>query len=203
LDGQNSDLAVIKVDKGIVDLKPVELADSNKLKVGNLVMAIGNPFGLEGSYSVGIVSALGRTLPVDSGSSSGSYSIPDIIQTDATINPGNSGGVLVNTSGQVVGVPTAIESPVRANAGVGFAVPSAILQKVVPALIQDGKYSYTYLGLSGGTLTSDLAKAMGLKETQRVFRQFDQSEHPADKAGLIAVQKRQKSMASKLRSAAM
>jgi len=190
---KNSDLAVIKVDKGIVDLKPVELADSNKLKVGNLVMAIGNPFGLEGSYSVGIVSALGRTLPVDSGSSSGSYSIPDIIQTDATINPGNSGGVLVNTSGQVIGVPTAIESPVRANAGVGFAVPSAILQKVVPALIQDGKYSYTYLGLSGGTLTSDLAKAMGLKETQRgILVNSINPNTPADKAGLIGSTKETK-----------
>ena len=190
---RNSDLAVVKVEKGIVDLEPVELADSNKLKVGNLVMAIGNPFGLEGSYSVGIVSALGRTLAVDGGSISGSYSIPDIIQTDATINPGNSGGVLVNSSGQVVGVPTAIESPVRANAGVGFAVPSAILQKVVPALIQDGKYEYTYLGLSGGTLTSDLAKAMGLKETQRgILVNSINPNTPADKAGLVGSTKETK-----------
>lgn len=132
---KNSDLAVVQVEKGVVGLNPVELADSNKLKVGNLVMAIGNPFGLEGSFSVGVVSALGRTLSVDERTSNGTYSIPDIIQTDAPINPGNSGGVLVNSKGQVIGVTTAIESPVRANAGIGFAVPSAIIQKVVPALI--------------------------------------------------------------------
>ncbi len=145
---KNSDLAVIQVEKGSIELKPVELADSNKLKVGNLVMAIGNPFGLEGSFSVGVISALGRSLPVDENfgtSSNASYTIPDVIQTDAPINPGNSGGVLVNTRGQVIGVTTAIESPIRANAGVGFAVPSAIIQKVVPALIQDGKFFYTYL----------------------------------------------------------
>ncbi len=182
---KNSDLAVVKVEKGTVDLKPVEMADSNKLKVGNLVMAIGNPFGLEGSFSVGVISALGRSLPVDGSTASGSYTIPDVIQTDAPINPGNSGGVLVNTHGQVIGVTTAIESPVRANAGIGFAVPSAIIQKVIPALIQDGKFSYTYLGLSGGTLTSDLAKAMGLKETQRgILVNAINPNTPADKAGL-------------------
>lgn len=182
---KNSDLAVVKVDKGIVDLQPIELADSTKLKVGSLVMAIGNPFGLEGSFSVGVVSALGRSLTVEGGLLTGSFSIPDIIQTDAPINPGNSGGVLVNTKGQVVGVPTAIESPVRANAGVGFAVPSALVQKVVPALIQDGKYYYTYLGLSGGTLTSDMARAMDLKETQRgILVNTINPNTPADKAGL-------------------
>ncbi len=182
---KNSDLAVVQVEKGKVDLKPVEMADSNKLKVGNLVMAIGNPFGLEGSYSVGVISALGRSLPVESGSGSATYSIPDVIQTDAPINPGNSGGVLVNVKGQVIGVTTAIESPIRANAGIGFAVPSAIIQKVIPALIQDGKYSYTYLGLSGGTLTSDLAKAMDLKETQRgILVNSISPNTPADKAGL-------------------
>jgi len=182
---KNSDLAVIQIDKTKIDLKPVELADSNKLKVGNLVVAIGNPFGLEGSFSVGVVSALGRTLPVESGVGGQSYSIPDVIQTDAPINPGNSGGVLVNSRGQVVGVPTAIESPVRANAGIGFAVPSAILQKVIPSLIQDGKYSYTYLGISGGSLTSDLAKAMGLKESQRgILVNAANPNTPADKAGL-------------------
>jgi serine protease Do len=190
---KNSDLAVVKVDKGVLDLKPVELADSNKLKVGNLVMAIGNPFGLGSSYSVGVVSALGRTLAVDQTATTGSYSIPDIIQTDATINPGNSGGVLVNSKGQVEGVTTAIESPVRASSGVGFAVPSAIIQKVVPALIQNGKYDYTYLGLSGGTLTSDLAKAMGLKETQRgILVNSINPNTPADKAGLVGSSKETK-----------
>jgi S1-C subfamily serine protease len=182
---RNSDLAVIQIDKTKVDLKPVELADSNKLKVGNLVMAIGNPFGLEGSFSVGVVSALNRSLPVDGGLGGQSYSIPDVIQTDAPINPGNSGGVLVNTRGQVVGVPTAIESPVRANAGIGFAVPSAILQRVIPALIQDGKFTYTYLGISGGTISSEVAVAMGLEENQRgILVNTVNPNTPADKAGL-------------------
>lgn len=182
---RNSDLAVVQIDKTRVDLKPVELADSNKLKVGNLVIAIGNPFGLQGSFSVGVVSALGRSLPVDGRLGGQSYSIPDVIQTDAPINPGNSGGVLVNTRGQVVGVPTAIESPVRANAGIGFAVPSAILQRVIPALIQDGKFTYTYLGISGGTISSEVALAMGLEESQRgILVNAVNPNTPADKAGL-------------------
>ncbi len=163
-----SDLAVIKVDASADLLHPVQVADSTQVKVGELAIAIGNPFGLEGTMTVGIISALGRTLPASDGSTTGpAYSIPDVIQTDAPINPGNSGGVLVNDLGQVVGVTAAIESPVRANAGIGFAIPSAIVSKVVPALIEKGSYEHPYLGISGGNLTRDIAKAMGLTETQR------------------------------------
>jgi S1-C subfamily serine protease len=164
----NSDLAVLKVDVDSEDLFPVKLADSTEVKVGQLVAAIGNPFGLEGSMTVGFVSALGRSLPVGSSNMlAATYTIPDIIQTDAPINPGNSGGVLVDADGYVVGVPTAIESPVRANAGIGFAVPSAIVQKIVPALIENGAYAHPWLGISGTSLTSQEAKALDMDADQR------------------------------------
>jgi S1-C subfamily serine protease len=143
--------------------------------------------------TVGFVSALGRSLPVAAGGMPGSnllaptYTIPDIIQTDAPINPGNSGGVLVNDEGLVIGVPTAIESPVRANAGIGFAVPSIIVQKVVPALIEDGAYEHTWLGISGTSLDSELAGAMDLDAEQRGVLVVEVvSGSPASEAGLRA-----------------
>jgi serine protease Do len=184
----NSDLAVIKVDLPSEKLNPVQLADSTQVKVGQLAVAIGNPFGLEGTMTVGFVSALGRSLPVASSSTlAASYTIPDIIQTDAPINPGNSGGVLVNDEGLVIGVPTAIESPVQANAGIGFAVPSAIVQKVVPVLIKDGTYEHPWLGISGTSLTSELAEAMDLEAEQRGVLVVDVTPgSPAGEAGLQA-----------------
>lgn len=186
----DSDLAVLKVDVPAERLQPVELADSTQVKVGQLAVAIGNPFTLENTMTVGFVSAMGRQLPVSAGDPSGlgqapTYTIPDIIQTDAPINPGNSGGVLVNDQGQVIGVTAAIESPVRANAGIGFAIPSAIVQKVIPALIKSGHYEHPWLGLSGTTLSPDLAKAMNLKTDQRGALVIDVTPgSPADQAGL-------------------
>lgn len=163
-----SDLAVIKVEGAPDLLHPVQMADSKQVKVGELAIAIGNPFGLEGTMTVGIVSALGRTLPASSGVISGPvYSIPDIIQTDAPINPGNSGGVLVNDQGQVFGVTAAIESSVNSNAGIGFAIPSAIVSQVVPSLIQTGSYAHPYLGITGTNLTPDMTSAMNLHVGQR------------------------------------
>ena len=147
---------MIKVDASKADLRPITLADSTQLRVGQFAVAIGNPFGLEGSMSFGIVSALGRSLPTSSsaaGHGRPSYTIPDIIQTDAPVNPGNSGGVLLDLQGNLIGVPTAIESPVRGSSGVGFAVPSVIVQKVVPELIENGIFEHPYIGISGGTLT--------------------------------------------------
>src|SRR5689334_5898050 len=157
----DSDLAVIKVDVSADKLHPVQMADSKGIQVGQLAIAIGNPFGLEGSMTTGIISAVGRSLPADE-TAVQSYTIPDIIQTDAPINPGNSGGILIDAQGQVLGVTSAIESPVRASAGVGFAIPSAIVNNVVPALIKDGKYVHSWLGISGTSLSPDLAKAMNL-----------------------------------------
>jgi len=182
----DSDLAVIKVEVPADQLQPVQLVDSSDVRVGQLAVAIGNPFGLAGTMTVGFVSALGRSLPVDSGNSMGPfYSIPDIIQTDAPINPGNSGGVLVNDEGQIIGVPVAIESQTGQNAGIGFAVPSAIVQRVVPALIQDGSVQHPWLGISGTTLTSELAQAMDLGAKQRgVLVGEVTSGSPADEAGL-------------------
>ena len=181
-----SDLAVIKVEGAPDLLHPVQLANSSQVKVGGLAIAIGNPYGLEGTMTVGIISALGRTLPANDGTTLGPvYSIPDIIQTDAPINPGNSGGVLVDETGRVVGVTAAIESTSNANAGIGFAIPSAIVSKVVPALIESGKYEHPYLGISGTDLTTDMVAAMGLHVGQRGVLVVSATEDgPAAKAGL-------------------
>lgn len=185
----NSDLAVLKVDLPANQLMPVELADSSQVKVGQMAVAIGNPFGLSGTMTVGIISGLDRNLPVgldnQSSQATPTYSIPDIIQTDASINPGNSGGVLVDAQGQLIGVTAAIESTTNANSGVGFVIPSRIVQMVVPELISTGKADHPWMGISGTSLTPDLAKASDLSETQRgvlIVRVIANS--PAAKAGL-------------------
>ena len=181
-----SDLAVIKVDVSKDFLQPVQMADSDLLKVGQLAIAIGNPFGLENTMTIGIISALGRTIPAGQESPFGlNYSIPDIIQTDAPINPGNSGGVLVDEKGMVTGVTAAIELPVRANAGIGFAIPANIVSRVVPVLIKEGKFEHPYLGISGTALTPDLAEAMDLAPEQRGVLVVEvTADGPADSGGL-------------------
>ncbi|MGE5250179.1 MAG: S1C family serine protease, partial [Bacteroidota bacterium] len=147
----NSDLAVVKVDNPGFALTPINVSDSTAVKVGQVAVAIGNPFGLENTMTVGIISAVGRTLPAGEANSPDgrTYSIPDIIQTDAPINPGNSGGPLVNDQGMLIGVTSAIESSTQSNAGIGFAIPSSIVNRVVPELIKNGKYEHPYLGISG------------------------------------------------------
>ena len=164
-----SDLAVIKVDVSASKLVPVTMADSTQVKVGEIAIAIGNPYGFEGSMTVGTVSGLGRDLPtsqVDQASGA-SYSIPDVIQTDAAVNPGNSGGVLVNDLGQVIGVTSALESSSGSSSGIGFAIPAEIVSKVVPSLISSGKYEHPYLGISGTDMTPDIAQAMNLPADTR------------------------------------
>lgn len=162
-----TDLAVIKVDVAAAKLKPVTVGDSTKIKVGQFAIAIGNPYGEQNTMTTGIISAIGRFLPVDSTSVSGSYTIPDVIQTDAAINPGNSGGVLLDINGSVIGVTSAIESNSGSSAGIGFAIPTEVVRRVVPALISTGKFEHPYLGISGTSLTTDLAKAMDLNDAQR------------------------------------
>jgi len=166
-----SDLAVIKVNNVSADLlKPVTMVDSNSIKVGQLAIAIGNPYGFTESMTVGAISGLGRDIPNSNGgqtSNGASYSIPDVIQTDAAINPGNSGGVLVNDQGQVMGVTYSLESASGSNSGIGFAIPSEIVNKVVPSLISTGKYVHPYLGISGTDMTPDIAKAMNLPTDTR------------------------------------
>lgn len=187
----DSDLAVLKIDLPAEQLQPVEMSDSTQVKVGQLAVAIGNPFGLENTMTVGFVSALGRILPVSARTEQGglnqgpNFTIPDIIQTDAPINPGNSGGVLVNDQGQVIGVTAAIESPVRASVGIGFAIPSAIVEKVVPALIDEGHYEHPWIGMSGISMNPELAKAMDLDTNQHGALVVDVTpDSPADQANL-------------------
>jgi len=182
----DADLAVIKVTGAANELHPLTLGASDALKVGEGVVAIGNPFGQAGSMSTGIVSGLGRLLD-DGGSSpsGGNYSIPDIVQTDAAINPGNSGGPLLDLSGNVIGVNTAIDSQSGSNSGVGYAIPADIVGQVVPALIKNGKYQAPYLGISGVTLGSDLATANKLDANTRGVLVADVAAGgPAEKAGL-------------------
>jgi serine protease Do len=187
-----SDLAVIKVSGVSSDLlKPVTMADSTQVKVGELAAAIGNPYGFSGSMTVGTVSGLGRNIPNDNANQSttatASYTIPEVIQTDAAINPGNSGGVLVNDQGQVIGVTYSLESSSGSNSGIGFAIPSEIVTKVVPSLISSGTFQHPYLGISGTDMTPDIAQAMNLASNTRGALVEDvTSGGPADKAGLKA-----------------
>ncbi len=177
----DSDLAVLRVDMPPEQLRPVTLGDSTTLRVGELAIAIGNPFGQEGTMTLGIISALGRRIASDTSL----YAIPDVIQTDAAINPGNSGGVLLNPEGQVIGVTSAIISPVRASSGIGFAIPSIIVQRVVTSLVQQGFYAHPYLGISGADLTPQLAEARGLPASQRgALLANVVPGSPADRAGL-------------------
>ena len=164
-----SDLAVIKVEPEGLPLVPVILGDSYQVSVGDLVIAIGNPYGLSGTMTQGIVSALSRSLTVDETSmfSRTNYTIPDIIQTDAAINPGNSGGVLVNVAGEVIGVTAAIRSSTESNAGIGFVIPAHIVSRVVPALISDGNYEHPSLGLTGISMSLALAEHMGIEPDTR------------------------------------
>jgi len=134
-----TDIAVVKVDADPSLLEPLPIGDSNNLKVGEGVAAIGNPFGLAGTMTSGIISALGRTIP-----SQEVFSIPDVIQTDAAINPGNSGGPLLNMKGQVIGINTAIRSSSGEFTGVGFSVPSRTVSKIVPILIEEGTYHLAF-----------------------------------------------------------
>ena len=178
----DSDLAVIKVDVKSSLLQPIEMGDSSALIVGQQVFAIGNPFGQEWTLTGGLVSAVGRTI--QSGTSR--FSIPEVIQTDAAINPGNSGGPLLDKFGRVIGVNTMIVSNNQSSSGVGFAVPVNIVKRVAPALIKDGKFTYAYLGLSGGSLTPDLASAMSLPEDMRgVMVSEVVKGGPSDKAGVL------------------
>lgn len=189
----DSDLAVLEVDAPPEELHPLKLGDSSQLKVGQAVVAIGNPFGLNGTMTTGIVSGLGRTLESFREAPGGAnFTAGDIIQTDAAINPGNSGGPLLNYAGEVIGVNRAIrtlnftpgEEPI--NSGIGFAIAINIVKRVVPSLIEKGEYNYPYLGISS---YSDLGlfeqEALNLPQTTGAYVNTVTPGGPADKAGLI------------------
>ena len=186
-----SDLAVLKLDPIDIVLSPIPLGNSSSLRVGDTVAAIGNPFGLSGSLTVGIVSGLGRLLPSTEGSTSPfsqfamNFNIPDIIQTDAAINPGNSGGPLLNLKGEVIGINSAIFSNTGVNAGIGFAVPSNTVKKVVQSIISSGKYLHPYLGVVGMDITPQLAKIFGLKESKGFLITDITPGSPAAKSGKL------------------
>jgi len=175
-----TDIAVIKVSEKPRLLHPLQIGDSSLLQVGEQVAAIGNPFGLSGSMTSGIVSQMGRLIA----SPDTAFSIPDVIQTDAAINPGNSGGPLLNMRGQVIGINTAIQSRTGEFVGIGFAIPSNTVSKIVPALIEDGKYTHPWIGITGQDIDPDLAQALGLKQTKGFMIITVVDGSPADKAGL-------------------
>jgi len=179
-----TDIAVIKVNADLSLLHPLSLGDSSNLKVGEQIAAIGNPFGLSGSMTSGIVSQLGRLLPSGLG-----YSIPDVIQTDAAINPGNSGGPLLNMRGDVVGINTAIQSATGEFTGVGFSVPSQTIAKIVPTLIEKGEYKHPWIGIAGRDIDPDLAKILNLKDAIGFLVVTVVDDSPAAKAGLIGSEK--------------
>ena len=178
-----ADLAVIKVDADPQALHPLPLGDSSKLRIGDQVTAIGSPFGLSGSMTSGIVSQLGRILNPPNLQS---FSIPNVIQTDAAINPGNSGGPLLNNYGEVIGINTAIQTETGEFSGVGFAIPSNTMKKIVPVLIQTGHYKHPWLGVSGITVDPDLADSLGLSTHSGFLIENIVSDSPASKAGLHA-----------------
>ena len=177
----DSDLAVLELEEPKDDAFPVRLGDSDNLKVGQTVVAIGNPFGLEFSMSTGIVSALGRTIR----GGNSPFSIPEVVQTDAPINPGHSGGPLLDRHGRVIGINTQIISRSGVSAGVGFSVPVNTAKQVVPALIEDGHYDYPWLGITGSSLRREAAEEMGLaRDTRGALLIQVSGDSPADLAGL-------------------
>ncbi len=181
-----NDLAVVQITDNFTgeNIVPLQLGNSSQLEVGQYVAAIGNPFGLEDSMTNGIISQLGRSL---SDEETGSFSIPDVIQTSAAINPGNSGGPLLNMHGQVIGMNTAIRTDTGNFAGIGYAIPSNQIARIVPILIKNGTYQHPWLGIEGKNLTPDIALANGLaRNFKGVVIERISTNSSASKAGLVA-----------------
>jgi S1-C subfamily serine protease len=188
----DSDLAVIKVD-GLPDgIRPLPLAEADGIQVGQFAIAIGNPFGEQGSMSLGIVSGLGRSLRSQRATTAlSTYSLPQVIQTDAPINPGNSGGPLLNLDGEVIGVNAAIASTTGSNTGVGFSIPVAAVKRIVPDLIEKGEHSYAYMGASfDSEISLGEQTVYGVPQTQGAYVISVTPGGPADRAGLIAADPR-------------
>jgi 2-alkenal reductase len=176
----DSDLAVVRVDEVPEGVVPLPLAESSVVEAGDWVVAIGNPFSLGGSMSLGIVSAVGRAIP----SGATPFRIPRAIQTDAAINPGNSGGPLLNLDGEVVGVNAQIASQTGTNTGVGFAIPSDVVRRVVPALIEEGAYPWPWLGVSGTSVNLLIQQANDLSIQRGAYIAQVVEGGPAEEAGL-------------------
>jgi putative serine protease PepD len=180
-----NDLAVIRVSLPRDKLFPMRLGDSSQLQVGQMAIAIGNPFGLDRTVTRGVVSALGRSLKSDSG-----RQIRNVIQTDAAINPGNSGGPLLNSRGEVIGINTAIFTPSGGSVGIGFAIPINTAKKLMPQLITRGRASHPWMGISGMDVTPSFARALSLPVKDGVMIAAVAPGGPAAKAGLRGAQRR-------------
>lgn len=181
-----NDLAVVQITDNFTgeNIVPLQLGNSSQLEVGQYVAAIGNPFGLEDTMTNGIISQLGRSLTDEE---TGSFAIPDVIQTSAAINPGNSGGPLLSMDGQVIGVNTAIKTDTGNFAGVGYAIPSNQIARIVPILIKNSTYQHPWLGIEGRNLTPDIALANGLERNAKgVVIERISANSSAYKAGLEA-----------------
>jgi 2-alkenal reductase len=190
----DADIAVIDVNAPAQEIHPLPIGDSSTLLVGQPVVAIGNPFGLSGTMTLGIISGLGRTQPAHASPDGGFFSTADIIQTDAAINPGNSGGPLFNLSGEVIGVNQSIRTENvneitgnAVNSGVGFSISINLVKRIIPALISDGSYEYPYLGISSN---SDLGlaevEALGLPQFTGAYVVSVVPGGPAEQAGILA-----------------
>jgi S1-C subfamily serine protease len=179
----SSDLALLKVDAPASELHPLTLGDSSAVEVGDPVVAIGNPFGLDRTVTSGIVSALQRQIEAPDG-----FSISNVIQTDAAINPGNSGGPLINGEGEVIGINSQIEtggSGSEGNVGIGFSIPINTAKSEIQSLIQNGEVEHAYLGISGGTITPELASELNLASKEGVIVQEVVKGGPSAKAGIV------------------
>jgi putative serine protease PepD len=175
----DNDLAVIKIEAPREKLKVVPMGDSKSLRIGQKVLAIGNPFGLQRTLTTGIISSLGRTIRSEAGTM-----IEDVIQTDAAINPGNSGGPLLNSDGEIIGINSAIISPSGGNVGIGFAIPVNTAKRVVPELISKGYVTYPWIGATIQSLIPEMAKNLKLKIERGAMISEVVKGGPADKAGL-------------------
>ncbi|MDD4984280.1 MAG: trypsin-like peptidase domain-containing protein [Dehalococcoidales bacterium] len=176
-DSEN-DLALLKVDpSSIGNIKPLPLGDSDSVKPGQMAIALGSPYGLEGSITVGIISGLGRTM-----AGVQTRSIPNMLQTDAAINPGNSGGPLLNSKGAVIGINTAIEA---SSNNIGFAIPINNAKSLLPALLQGGEVGTPWLGISGTAIDHTLASKLNLATDQGIYVVSVMTDSPAEQAGLV------------------
>jgi S1-C subfamily serine protease len=180
-----NDLAVVQINTSKEKLTPLRLGDSDQLQVGQLAIAIGNPFGLDRTVTRGVVSALGRSIPGDTG-----RQIRNVIQTDAAINPGNSGGPLINSRGEVIGINTAIYSPSGGSVGIGFAIPINTAKRLLPQLVSRGRVSHPWMGIRGGDITPSLAKTLNLPATEGIMIAEVTPSGPAAQAGVRGSQRR-------------
>ena len=183
---EDSDLAVLKIERDAELLKPVSLGDSNEVRVGQIAITIGNPFGQEFSTTTGIVSAIGRTIRT----SDSHFTLPKVIQTDAPMNPGNSGGPLLDRQGRVIGIDAQIITRSGSNTGIGFAIPINIAKQIVPVLVSDGAFTYSWLGIRGTTIGAEAVELMNAPVGTRGAQVIALAEEgPAQQAGLIGSDK--------------